>query len=486
MPHGRVGATIGEGIQIGMADGTAEVSNMEIIQPLDAAFLLAESREHPMHVGSLMLLEPPADAGPDYAYQMYEQMIASNDVHPTFLKRLATPFGSVGSFGWVQDEEIDWEYHVRRVAMPSPGRIRELLAVVSRWHGTLLDRHRPLWEVHIIEGLADGRVAVYTKVHHALVDGVSALRLLENRLTTDPDARDCVAPWQRLPESQRKRPRKPPPDRSLGALVKTGGQVVSEIAGLVPDTVKMARRSFSEGGLQGPFEAPKTMFNVPIGGARRFAAQSWDIARINKVRKAAGVSVNDVVVAMCAGALRAYLLEHDGLPDDSLKAMVPISTRSPENIDAAGNAVGMIICNLGTDEADPVERLAVVHKSMASGKVMFVDVGSLAGLAWSGTAASPLLASRIPGALSLMRQSFNVIISNVPGPRETVYWNGARLDGLYPVSVVTEGQALNITLTNTAGTLDFGVIGDRKSIPHLQHILTHLETSLSELEEAYA
>ncbi|MBJ8343736.1 wax ester/triacylglycerol synthase family O-acyltransferase [Antrihabitans sp. YC2-6] len=457
---------------------------MELMDPLDAMFLIAESREHPMHVGALLLLEPPEGADPDYAHQVYKRMIATDDIHPTFLKRPAAPLGNVGSLAWVQDDEIDWEYHVRRVAMPSPGRIRELLAVVSRWHGTLLDRHRPLWECHIIEGLADGRVAIYFKVHHALVDGVSALRLFKRRLSTDPNADDCVAPWQSLPNAK-KRPRPPKQERDLQSILRTGGKVVTDLAGLVPDSVRMLRRAYGDTDLEPPFAAPKTMFNVPIGGARRFAAQSWDIDRVIAVRKAAEVSVNDVVVAMCSGALRSYLLEHNALPDASLSAMVPISTRTADNEDAAGNAVGAIICKLGTDQADARDRLEVVHASMSGGKELFGSVSSLAGLAYSGTAAAPLLAARVPGVLTFMRQSFNVIISNVPGPREQMYWNGARLDGLYPVSVVTEGQALNITLTNTAGTLDFGVIGDRRSIPHLQHILTHLETGLADLEKAY-
>lgn len=458
---------------------------VELMSGIDAAFLLAESREHPMHVGALMLLQPPEGAGPDYGQQVYERMISSDDIHPTFLKRPVAPFGNVGALGWVHDEEIDFEYHVRRVAMPSPGRIRELLAVVSRWHGTLLDRHRPLWEVHIIEGLADGRIAVYIKIHHALVDGVSALRLLERRLSTDPNADDCVAPWQRLPEAKRRRGR---PEAATDAMsrLRAGGKVASEIAGMIPDSVRLARRAFGDNDLAVPYRAPRTMLNVPIGGARRFAAQSWEFERINAVRKSAGASVNDVVLAMCSGALRSYLLEHKGLPDSSLVAMVPISTRQADRVDAGGNSVGAIMCKLGTDLSDPKERFDVIQASMNSGKDMFKSVGPLSGLAWSAATMSPLLASRVPGAAALLPQSFNVIVSNVPGPREPVYWNGARLDGLYPVSVVTDGQAVNITLTNTAGTLDFGVIGCRRSIPHLQHILTHLETALGELETVYS
>ncbi len=455
---------------------------MELMQPLDAAFLLAESREHPMHVGSLMLFESPADAGPEYVREIYDQMVADVNYHPTFLKRPVSPIGNVSSWAWAQDEYIDIEYHIRRVAMPTPGRIRELLAVVSRWHGTLLDRHRPLWEAHIIEGLADGRFAIYMKVHHALMDGVSALRHIERRLSTDPDARDCPAPW-----ALRDAPRRKDAEKGSDVLsaLRTGGRVVTGLAGMVPDAVRIGRMAFGDSPLTLPGTAPRTMLNVPIGGARRFAAQSWEFDRVNAVRKSAGVSVNDVVMAMCSGALRSYLLEHDGLPEASLTAFVPVSTRAADKADAGGNAVGVILCRLGTDLTDPQERLETITASMNSGKDLFGSVGTLAGMAWSIAAVSPMLAASIPGALGITPQSFNVIVSNVPGPRQQMYWNGAKLDGMYPVSVVTEGQALNITLTNTANTLDFGLIGCRRSVPHLQHILTHLETALAELEKAY-
>jgi diacylglycerol O-acyltransferase / wax synthase len=456
---------------------------MEIIDPLDAAFLLAESREHPMHVGALMLFEPPADAGPEYVREVYDQIVENTNYHPTFLKRLATPRGSLGGLFWDHDTELDVEYHIRRVHMPTPGRIRELLSVVSRWHGTLLDRHKPLWEAHIIEGLADGRFAIYVKVHHALLDGMSAQRLIQRRLTSDPEDRNCVPPWNR-PEKPRGRKRESSGFDAVG-LLRAGGQAVADVAGVIPDAVKVARQAFSDNDLILPYRAPQTILNVPIGGARRFAAQSWDFDRINAVKKSAGVSVNDVVLAMCGGALRNYLIDNNALPDSSMSAFVPISTRAADKMDAGGNAVGAIIASLGTNTADSVERLDAVNASMKSAKSMFKSIGGLSGLAWSGAAVSPMVLAGLPLIGRVTPHSFNVIISNVPGPRDEQYFNGARLDGIYPVSVVTDGQALNITLTNTAGTLDFGLIGCRRSLPSLQRILTHLETELSELEKAF-
>ncbi|TSD96667.1 wax ester/triacylglycerol synthase family O-acyltransferase [Skermania sp. ID1734] len=459
------------------------------MQPLDAAFLLAESREHPMHVGALMLFEPPADAGPEYVREIYEQMINDVNYHPTYLKRPVSPIGNVSTWAWAQDEEIDVDYHVRRVAMPTPGRIRELLSAVSRWHGTLLDRHRPLWEVHVIEGLADGRFAIYLKIHHALMDGVSALRHIERHLSVDPAARDCPPLWSRRDTAAQKgrkdQSAQAAPTSPLRTLLDSGAKVAAGLADIA-DVVRIGRMALVDDDLVLPGSAPKTMFNVPIGGARRFAAQSWDLKRINAIRQAAGVSVNDVVLAMCSGALRTYLLEHDGLPEESLNAFVPISTRTPDKADAGGNAVGVILCRLGTHLADPKERLDVISASTGSGKNLYRSVGTYSGLAWTLASVSPMLAASLPGVAAISPRSFNVIVSNVPGPRQTMYWNGAKLTGMYPVSVVTEGQALNITLTNNDDKLDFGVIGCRRSVPHLQRILTHLETALRELEAAYS
>ena len=177
---------------------------MRVMSPLDGFFLFAESREHPMHVGGLMLFEPPAGAGPDHAREIYEQLLKQTEVRTLFRTRPARPVNSVGHLGWSVDDSLDFEYHVRLSALPRPGRVRELLELVSRMHGTLLDRHRPLWELHVIEGLADGRVAVYSKIHHSLVDGVSALRLVQQSLSPDPADTDCSAYWT---------PRRTPIDR---------------------------------------------------------------------------------------------------------------------------------------------------------------------------------------------------------------------------------------------------------------------------------
>ncbi|MFZ0225496.1 MAG: wax ester/triacylglycerol synthase family O-acyltransferase [Mycobacterium sp.] len=450
---------------------------MELMTPTDSVFLMTESREHPMHVGGLQLFQPPEGAGPEFVRETYDALVANRDFQPTFRKRPARLLGGIGNVAWAYDDadDIDIEYHVRRSALPTPGRVRELLELTSRLHSSLLDRHHPLWEAHFVEGLNDGRFAVYSKFHHSLIDGVSALRLMQRTLSTDPDDSELQAIWS-LPRRHR---------QSAG---KSRWQTLTQLAGSVaafgPSTWSLARAALVEQQLTLPFAAPRTMFNVPIGGARRVAAQSWTLDRFKSIKRAAGVTVNDVVLAMCAGALREYLLDQQALPDTPLIAMVPVSMRSEEEADSGGNQVGALLCNLATDVDDPAKRLKTISASMRGNNKVFSELPRLQAFALSAFLIAPLGLAAVPGFVSSAPPPFNIVISNVPGPTEPMYWGGARLDGNYPLSIALDGQALNITLANNADNIDFGLVGCRRSVPHLQRLLGHLESSLKDLERA--
>ncbi|BBZ11596.1 WS/DGAT/MGAT family O-acyltransferase [Mycobacterium branderi] len=450
---------------------------MELITPTDSIFLLTETREHPMHVGGLQLFEPPEGAGPDFARETYEALVAVRDFQPTFRKRPARMFGGIANLGWAYDDEndIDVDYHLRRSALPQPGRVRDLLELSSLLHGSLLDRHRPLWEGHFVEGLNDGRFALYTKFHHALIDGVSALKLMQRALSTDPHDTELRAIWN-LP-----RRRRHPASRSRWQALT---QLAGSVAALGPSTWTLARAALFEQQLTLPFAAPRTMLNVRIGGARRVAAQSYSLDRVKSIKQAAGVTVNDVVLAMCAGALRHYLADQNALPDTPLVAMVPISLRKEDEADSGGNMVGTILCNLGTHVDDPANRLQTINDSMRRNKKVFSELPRLQALALSAFMMAPLALAVVPGFVSSAPPPFNIVISNVPGPTQPMYWRGARLDGNYPLSIALDGQALNITVVNNAGNLDFGLVGCRRSVPHLQRLLGHLENSLKDLERA--
>lgn len=453
---------------------------MQLMPVTDSMFLALETREHPMHVGGLALFTPPPDTGPDYLKSLREELLTDSDVRDVFRLRPATPLSTRGFLSWVEDTELDLDYHFRHSALPRPGRVRELLEVTSRWHSTPLDRHRPLWEIHLVEGLADGRFAVYTKVHHALMDGVSALRHLQSVLTDDPDARDCPPFWgSREPRRNRERP-----GPHLSTWLRNGRRALEELAGMAPLAARVAREAFREHRLTLPLRAPRTMFNVPVGGARRFAAQSWELERLGAVASAAGVSRNDVALAMCSAALRAYLLDHDALPDVPLVAMVPVSLRPRVSEATTGNRTGALLCDLGTHLPDPADRLAVIRRSMANGKRLFGDLSPWQALLLSALNVAPFAAAPLPGYVTHTRPAFNIVISNVPGPRSHLYWNGARLDGLYPASVLLDGLALNITMTTSGDTLDIGITGCHRRVPHLQRLLAHLEDGLKSLEHA--
>jgi diacylglycerol O-acyltransferase len=459
----------------------------------DAMFLIAEVRERPMHVGGLQVFDLPPEAGDDYLRQLYEEAVSCDvaQVHPLYRRRPVRSLSTLGQWAWANDDKIDLEHHMRHSALPRPGRVRELLAVVSRLHGTLLDRNRPLWEAHLIEGLEGRRFALYTKLHHALVDGVGALRILQDSLTDDPARRDMPFPWTRP-----SRPR----TRSIDSIDGGRPSPISAVVGAATGAARLTRGTAGVGmALAGtalaalreevaalPFQAPKTMFNVPITGARRFAGDSWPLERIRAIGQATGTTVNDVVLTMCSGALRAYLIEQGALPDKSLVAMVPIALRTAERTDDSGNAVGSILCNLSTDIEDAAERLDRINASMSHAKDRLAgltptQIIAVSALMMSGMLVGPLQRVGWPGP-----PPFNLVISNVPGPRQTLYFNGARMQGLYPLSIPTDGQAFNITVTSYAGDMSFGLTGCRASVPHLQRMLVHLDGALAELEKAVA
>lgn len=453
---------------------------MALMPVTDSMFMIPESREQPMHVGGLQLFDLPEGADRSYLADLYAQSVSVEDVAPLFRKRPHRSPLTLGQWTWKQDEAIDLEHHVRHSALPEPGRVRELLALTSRLHGTLLDRKRPLWEAHLIEGLEGNRFAVYTKLHHAVMDGVSSLRLLQRSLSTDPDDRDVPVPWQRRESTRTPRPAS---GFSPLAVPKAVVQLGLDAAGLVPTLLHLANDALRTQATALPLQAPRTMFNVSITGSRRFAAESWSIERLRKVGRAADATLNDVVLAMCSGALRAYLLEQDALPDSPLIAMTPVSLRderSPEET----NAVGTILCNLATDLENPGARLIAVRASMLQGKATLRGLNQTQITALSAVVMAPLLLNSVLDLHKVTPPPFNLVISNVPGPTEPLYWNGARLSGMYPLSIPLDGQAMNITLTSYAGQLQFGIVGCRRSVPSLQRLLGHLEESLQGLEEA--
>ncbi|AHD20095.1 wax ester synthase/diacylglycerol acyltransferase [Rhodococcus pyridinivorans SB3094] len=452
------------------------------MSPTDSMFILGESRDHPMHVGGLILLSPQDGTSAADLGALFTAATQNGEVAPLWRKRAVRSLGTFGQWAWEEDAELDLSYHVRRNALPQPGGLDELWDLVSRLHSTLLDRSRPLWQMHVIEGLADGRLAVYTKIHHALADGVGAMKLLRRALSPDSEQTDMPAPWSLFDAPSRSHSSGTALDLPEAAMqaVRTA---TSEVTGFVPALAGTVNRALRGGGGSLSLAAPNTMINVPISGTRRFAARSWPLTRLRAVSRAADATVNDVVLAMSSGALRAFLSEQEALPDKSLVAMVPMCLRPDK--DCAGNELGVLMADMGTDLADPADRLARVSASTTQGKTSMQGMSSLSRLAASALGVAPLAVGILTRNRALPRPPFNVIVSNVPGAPDPLYWNGARVDAVYPLSVPVDGQALNITCTSTDDAIAFGLTSCSRSLPQLQPLLDHFDTALGELEDAF-
>lgn len=468
---------------------------MHRLSPIDQGFLIAESRETPMHVGGLYLFTLPEGADEqEFLWDMHRILTAADEWRRPFGHKLkTTAMGAIAH--WVPDEHFDVDYHVRHSALPKPGRYRELFQLVGRLHQTLLDRHRPLWETHIIEGLESRQFALYSKVHHAAVDGVAAMRLAQAFYSTEPSERKEYSPFsmeaeriQRELHAQAKAAQEPTEPASEQE-VRDVSEVLRESFGLSRHLMGSLReyarawRNPSEKKLATSWKAsPQTSFTTKITGARRFVAQSYSLQRVKAVGKALGGTINDVVLAMCGGALRRYLMDLGELPDQPLSAMTPVSIRT-EKRGTLGNSVGALVANLATDEADPAKRFEATKASMNEGKDLLRGMSPKEIELFTQLTQAPAV---LVGALGLADRfpPFSTVISNVPGPRETVYYNGARIDGMYPMSAVYHGFALNFTLISNADHLDFGIIACRESAPSIQRIIDDLEAALGELEDA--
>ncbi|AWH00900.1 WS/DGAT/MGAT family O-acyltransferase [Rhodococcus ruber] len=460
---------------------------MGLMDPIDAVLMTAELLANPMHVGVVLILNPPEDAGSRFVDDAYRDALGRGDeVDPVLRRRAHRGVDTGGWWAWRDVDDIDLSYHVRRASLP-PGAGRDALwQLVGKLHAEPLDRSRPMWEAHLVDGLPDGRFALYTKVHHAVLDGIAGLRMIEESMSPDPDRRS-MSPF--FATGGHPRPDAAPGGlptplglaRSvLGALTSgvglvrrtVEGQVGATVQGLTTDTTVL------------PFGAPRTRLNGPLGAGRAFVAAGWPKSRLRAIERAAGVTGNDVVTAVVAGALRSWFGEHGELPGDSLVAICPVSVRGRQDGATAGNAFGTAVCTLGTDLADPADRLRLIHRSMQVAKDRVAALGPVPSLVVTAPSILPtILAPMLPFDPGL-RPGYNLPISNVPGPRTELYWNGAHLEEMYPVSIVYDGMALNVTVCSYADRIGFGYVAGGEAIPDIATLIPLTERSLSELETA--
>ncbi len=478
---------------------------MEQLTGLDTSFLNMETPTTYGHVCGLALFDPSTAAGPvtpDAIKKILEERL---HLLPPFRRRLVeVPLGLDHPY-WIEDPDFDLDFHVRHIGLPPPGNHRQLAEQVSRIVARPLDRSRPLWELYMIEGLEGGMSAQLTKIHHCCIDGVSGAEILATLLDLTPEPRKVEPPrrpWRPEPVPTQLEmlargalavaatPRKGfrlgrQAIRHLPALADSlgfelpGSSLVDQLLGRKPDPM------LSEASTP----APRTVFNDSITPHRRFAFGSLPLEDVKAIKKTFGVTVNDVLMGICAGALRRYLEERRQLPEDPLVAMVPVSVRTEEQKGTFGNQVSAMTASLHTDVADPVQRLQAIHESMLVAKEqhqalpasLMQDFAQFAPPAVAARAARVIARATVA---NLMDPPFNVVISNVPGPQFPIYGMGARLVANYPVSAINDGIGLNITVQSYNGNLDFGLVACRELVPELWDLMDFLGDALAELREA--
>ncbi|WP_250474938.1 wax ester/triacylglycerol synthase family O-acyltransferase [Caballeronia sp. GAFFF1] len=462
---------------------------MDHLSSTDASYLHLETPETPTHIGSLMLFELPDGYNGDFFEDVKAVLAKRLHLCSLFHRKLAQMPFELADPIWVEDDDVDIDYHVRSLTLRRPGTMAQLEQLVARLHSSLLDRSRPLWEAYVIDGLENGQIAYYTKVHHSTIDGKAAVEMGKVLYDVSPVIRE-------VPPARRTRRSHANPlgvVELLQAAVSNTTKMYSDIGALLPTafmalgtaTQAVASRKLTEDKRSLDLGiAPKTIFNASITNQRSFTTMSLPFDEMKSLSKAVGGTVNTLVMAMCSGALRRFLAERDLLPDSSLIAMVPVSLRSDDDR-SMNNQVSAVRVDLATDIADRAERFKAIHASSESAKAIVRELKPVLGAQvpvfgapWLMTGMASLfgrtdLQSRLPSVA-------NVLISNVPGLPTTLYMAGARMVHYYPVAIPYHGLAVNITVQSYAGSMEFGITACRHvlSQEESQELIGHLVAEL--------
>jgi len=451
---------------------------------LDAIFLAAETTECPLHVMAILLLDPSTVPG-GYSFETMREFIAGRlpMLGPLRRRIVEVPFG-LDQPGWVEERDIDLEYHVRRAALPSPGGPRELAKMTSEVMERHLDRSRPMWEMVLVEGLADGNIGVIAKLHHALMDGFSGVKMMASLVSDTPEYEEMHSEPP---------PMQDPVPGGLELMARSLPSFATRTLAAARTAVQVADaqlRSLLDASPEDPPEAdegngvPLTILNQRITASRSTAYASLPLAELKAVKRHFGCTLNDVLLASVSSAVRAHLIERDALPDAPLYAGAPVSTHAADD-DAANSYTNMFV-SLATDVADPVECLRVIHAGTRRTKERRASAGS--------GAFKELMDVPAPFVFSLIADAYtrynlwesvepmcNLVVSNVPGPQDTLYLGGARLAGLYPLGPIFEGMALNVTAISCGDALGVGLVGCRDWLPDLWDLSDGIRTGLQEL-----
>ena len=464
---------------------------MDRLSGLDASFLYLESGAQLMHVCGLIVVDPATIPG-GYDFDKFKEELSRrvSDV-AMFNRKLKLVPGKIDFPVWVLDEEFDIERHVHRLAVPSPGGERELSEVAGHLAGIPLDRTRPLWEMYVIEGLASGQIAVFSKMHHSSVDGVSGSNMISYLCSLEADA----PPLETADDPSASASARVPSDLELvgRGVVSTVtkpwqlAKLVTPTVRTIADTVSRARQGTA---MAAPLTAPRTSFNGTITGHRSIAFTDISLDDIKAIKNAVpGATVNDVVLALSGGALRRYLQDRGELPDSSLLASVPVSVHGETKRTGGRNKVSTIFCKLGTDLEDPRERITAMAEANAQAKEHHKAVPADTLQEWADFAAPRTfgLAVRMVSDLRLAERGpviHNLVISNVPGPPVPLYFIGARIDALYPLGPVFHGAGLNITVMSNNGEMHIGAIACRELMPRVWDLADQFQAELKAMKTA--
>ena len=469
---------------------------MQHLSSLDASFLHLETPETPMHVGSLMLLELPKGYEGDF-YEDVKAMIGSRMHLSTMLTRkLATMPFDLAEPVWIEDDDIDLDYHVRPMTVRRPGTLHQLEVLIGRLHSMLLDRSRPLWEMYVIDGLENGQIAMYTKAHHSGVDGKSGAELAKVMYDASPEIRQVPPPRRKRGDSGKYQLGV---TELLQAAIANSAQEYRKLIELAPTAVKAlgAAANVLSGQLSAAKEgsgslasglAPKTVFNDSITNQRSYSTMSLPMSDLKALGKRVGGTINTIVMAMCSSAVRGYLKERGLLPEKSLIALVPVSLRAADD-DSMNNQVSMIRVNLATDVKDFTERFKMIHESSEAGKALVKELKPVLGVNLPVMGAPWLMSgmASLIGRSNLAKQFpavGNVLISNVPGPPVPLYVAGAEMVHFHPVSIPYHGNAVNITVQSYAGKLEFGITACKRVLTEDEshELIDRLRAALKEIE----
>ena len=481
---------------------------MKPLSGLDSAFLYLETPETPMHVGSLNLVEVPPRQRAKWHEKARAHIGKRLHLAPVLTRRIATLPLDIASPVWVEDREVDLDWHVQRVKLPRPGTMAQLEKLVARLHAEILDRERPLWRFYAIEGLASGEIGWYCKIHHAALDGAAGVQLANALLDVSPVPRKVPKPPKRTLDET------PGVASLLGLALRKSAGDVAKLVGALPDVMRLLKgthtfdrregdgHSRDSGKVSVPFKSvegvrplregrrglpigPPTSINVAITGKRAYATASIPLAEVKTIAKRHGAKVNDVVLALVGGALRRYLAHHGTVPRKPLIAAVPVSLRAEGDSEYTTRAT-MVLANLATHLADPLARLAAIRASTGKAKAITGAAKSVIPTDFISIGAPWLLAAaaRAYGytqGLKGWTPLANVVVSNVPGPAAPLYLAGGKMLTYWPVSAVEHGLGLNVTVESYCGSLDFGLLAAANAVPDVDRVAKALLESHVEL-----